>query len=74
MFNNNITVIRTIGIADLNEDVIFYTRDELVIGDLIDLMVTKPRDTPVYGQARVTGYESAILPGRLNKFKALRIQ
>ncbi len=68
------TVIRTVGQADLLEDIIFHSRDHLIIGDLVDLKVTKPDDAPVYGQARVTGYESNIRPGRLNKFKSRRIQ
>jgi len=68
------TTIRTIGQADLNDEIIFVSRDHLLIGDLIDLKTTKPSDAPVYGQARVTGYERQIHPGRLNKFKSLRIQ
>jgi hypothetical protein len=69
-----VVVIRTVGQAELLEDVIFHTREALTIGDLVDLKVTKPSDAPVYGQARVTGYESFIRPGRLNRYKAVRIQ
>ena len=68
-----VTVIRTIGTADLEEEIFFYSRDQLIIGDLIDLKVTKPNDAPVYGQARIVGYEGIIRPGRLNKFKSIRI-
>lgn len=71
---SKVTVIRTVGQADLLEDIIFHSRDQLIVGDLVDLKVTKPDDAPVYGQARVTGYEGQPRPNRLNKFKAMRIQ
>lgn len=68
-------VISTIGQADLHEDVIFSHKagHPLRIGDLVDLKVTKPSDAPVYGQARVTGYEGYGPSGSPIKFKAIRI-
>jgi hypothetical protein len=67
-------VISTVGQADLHEDVIFSHRGHpLQIGDLVDLRVTKPKDAPVYGQARITGYEGYAPQGYPTKFKAIRI-
>ena len=68
-------VISTVGQADLHEDVIFTHKagQPLQIGDLVDLKVTKPKDAPVYGQARVTGYEGYAPQGYPIKFKAIRI-
>ena len=70
---NKATTIHTVGQADLAEEIIFHSRDHLIVGDLVDLKPTKPDDAPVYGQARVTGYEGQPRPGRLNKFKSVRI-
>ena len=68
-------VISTIGTADLHEDIIFSHKHgtPLQIGDLVDLKVTKPSGAPVYGQARVTGYEGYAPQGNPIKFKAIRI-
>ena len=65
-------IIRTVGQADLWEEITFNSQAELHMGDLVDLKVTKPADSPVYGQARVTGYEGWS-QGYPVKFKAVRI-
>jgi hypothetical protein len=73
MSNQPPVVIKTIGKADLHEDLIFeHTSGKLQMGDLVDLRVAKPADAPVYGQARVSGYEGFI-GGYPVKFKAIRI-
>lgn len=65
--------IRTIGEADLHEEIIFASEQPIQVGDLIDLKITKPEDASVYGQARVTQYLS--WNGRNpTKFRAYRIQ
>ena len=70
-------VIRTIGKADLNEDIIFNSRG-LLIGDTVVLKPTKPASASAYGVARVTGYEGydgcgACPQSEPIKFKAKRI-
>ena len=66
------TIIATVGKADLEEEIIFTSEKAVYMGDLVDLKVTKPEDAPVYGQARVTGYEQWNAH-RPIKFKAIRV-
>ena len=71
------TTIRTIGKVDLHEEIIFNSGG-LLVGDWVDLKLTKPNDAPVYGQARVVGYEGwkghPFAPQSFPiKFKAIRI-
>lgn len=67
------TVIRTVGQADLLEDITFNSNDRLLVGDLVDLKPTKPTDAPVYGQARVVRYPEWNGVGHPTKFVARRI-
>jgi len=70
--SRKITTIRTIGKADLDEDIIFQSRDQLSIGDVVDLKTDKPSFSPAYGQAHVIGYEGFAPQGFPIRFKARR--
>ncbi len=67
------TIIRTVGKADVHEEIEFVTRDRLVPGDIVVLKPTKPITDPIYGHAQVTVY---LGPGRdqtHRKYRGVRI-
>lgn len=49
-----LATIRTVGQADINEHIEFITVSKLKVGDRILLVPSKPKNAPVYGEARVT--------------------
>ena len=55
------TTIRTAGVADLQEEIEFFTKAKLAVGEVIGLKTAKPIVANQYGQARVVGY---LGPGR----------
>ena len=66
------TTIRTTGVADLQEEITFFTKDKLSVGEVIGLKPAKPITASQYGQARVLGY---LGPGRTQdhrKYVAVR--
>lgn len=67
------TVIRTVGQADLLEDITFNSNARLLVGDLVDLQPTKPDNAPIYGTARIVRYADWN-NGSPTKFVARRIE
>jgi len=65
-----ITTIRTEGKADIGETIIFNSRFKIHVGDEVDLKVSKPKDAPIYGKAKVSSYTSV---GNLRRWISVRI-
>lgn len=70
----SIATIRTVGTAEVDEEVIFVTKNKLNLGERVNLKPAKPITAPSYGVGLVTQY---LGPGRdqsHRKYAAVRIQ
>jgi hypothetical protein len=65
--------VRTVGKADVGEEIIFASLANLKVGDHVFLQPKKPTHAPVYGSAKIVGYAGYNRSGKPYRFVSVRI-